>query len=130
VPIKQALIKSPRLDIVAHKNRDGVIRCVQDRHWDFYPGAVALFLSCRVYSSIPRERKVVPHYTCAGQSPPQAFVKPLYRVMPGLLTSYELASGTTDVFAHRTQAVLLLQHRKYAGKKLVFARDHNALSSL
>jgi hypothetical protein len=55
VPIKQALIKSPRLDIVAHINRDGVFRCVQDRHWDFYPGVVALFLSCRIYSSTPRE---------------------------------------------------------------------------
>jgi hypothetical protein len=46
--------------------------------------------------------------------------------MPGLLTSYELATGTTDVFAHRTQAVLLVQHRNM----LVFARDHKALSSL
>src|SRR6266699_4996571 len=61
VPIKQALIKSPRLDIVAHINRDGVFRCVQDRHWDFYPGVVALFLCCRIYSSTPREGKVVPY---------------------------------------------------------------------
>jgi hypothetical protein len=66
------------------------------------------------------------HHSCAGQSAPQALVGPLYRVMPGLLTSYELATGTTDVFAHRTQAVLLVQHRNM----LVFARDHKALSSL
>jgi hypothetical protein len=42
------------------------------------------------------------------------------------LSSHELATGTTGVFAHRTQAVLLVQHRNM----LVFARDHEALSSL
>ncbi len=45
-------------------------------------------------------------HTCTGQIRPQALAAPLYRVMRGLLTSYALATGTTDVFAHRTQVVL------------------------
>ena len=45
-------------------------------------------------------------HICTGQIRPQAFVAPLYRVMRDLLTPYALATGTTDVFAHRTQVVL------------------------
>ncbi len=45
-------------------------------------------------------------HICAGQIAPEALVAPLYRVMPGLSTSYALATSTTDVFAHRTQVVL------------------------
>lgn len=45
-------------------------------------------------------------HTCTGQIRPQALVAPLYRVMRDLLTPYALATGITDVFAHRTQAVL------------------------
>ena len=45
-------------------------------------------------------------HTCAGQIMPQALAAALYGVILGLLTSYALATGATDVFAHRTQAVL------------------------
>ena len=56
------------------------------------------------------------HHTRTGQSAPQALVEPLYKVMPGLLISYELATGTTDVFVHRTHAVLLVQHQDMLAK--------------